>query len=544
MRVTCHSLLAAIRTIGAGGLCALALVLTAPLAARATILFDSVSVSPTSFRLDPQRKAVGLKLVIDGLRLPRLWRDGKRTASVEIVRTGPRSTDVAIALSPDGTGLTLPADRLTTPSDGSPPRLLLTATGDGSAAMAEQMQSLQPARYLLATICTTLADRANLAAMIAAIPESERPPLDMTFQTVLEQLATNCRDTLAEAGTHSDGFISREDAFARIGTGADGLITAEAADLQSWRGNATGPDMSGSIVTFRKVAVLPGDLTLAPILFPEASLLWDGQIGDINSQRTALFGRQSQYSGTTAGLFDGADRISVDLTAATPRPAAFDTAVAGASRESLLLVEHALSNLRLLRVLALETGAPGGITRRGTLTDEGSDHWYMAAFAADITPALEAVRAELFARAFADKSKASELQTALKAWGFYSGQLDGQAGPMTRAAFAAFEGMVSGTANGTPSPREAAALRVPPSPALLIPPLRPATVGDWLTPDPPAEDATSARQQARAEADALLASIAEVEAEIAALEQKTSPRIASVERALEACFCQGGRACP
>lgn len=534
----------ALRLVAAATLLFLYFMFGIDLRAHATILFDSASVSEVSYELDAGKEAVGLTLLVDGVRLPGRWSDGKTSVSFDIIKIGSTNLGVAIAISTNVIGQALPAGRKVTPAVVSESRIILSAIDGDTRTVKDQIRGLEDIYPLLATICATLDDRASIAAMIASVRVDVRQLLDKTFEGSMVELASNCRQALKATGVHSDGFISRRDVSNRVAVSFDGLLSTDRIIFANWQGNLRGSDMSGAVVTLRGLEILEPGLSFSSLSIVERSLLWDGKIWDFRSQRTAFFGRISQYPGAATGLFDAADELTADLTVASPKPGALQTAISKSSRESLLLVEHVLVNLRLLRILALEEGPDNKIFVRSRLSETATEYWYQAAFAVDASESLEAVRSELFRRSFERSADAVSLQNALKSWGFYLGEVDGKAGPRTRAALSEFERIVSGAANGALSPREIVALKIAPTSVVQDAAVIPGSIADWLKPAALQSRVFAEKKRVASEVAGLKSQIAEVAKEITELERGFRLRILGLERELEACICQYGRACP
>lgn len=527
-------------------LLALALCLVAP-EAKAAMLFDDASVSSTRFAMAGGRVVSGMKVSLSGLRLPGASSAPARSLAFEVVKLSTNA-EVAFALSASETGLTFNAGQLAPLPDGETPRSLFTTKDVTDGSLAAKVQALDPhGRAVLATICTTMADPATISAALAHLSQVDRPAPESLFQLAVVSLATECRSELAKAGTISGGFIQRAKLPTRLLNSADGLLSAESVTIDNWMGNPTDARMTGSIFTLHEVEVIGLDMQKAPKSFAATSLLWDGHLDVPSRRRIALYGRVSQYSGTSSGLFDSEDDLSINLYPKTEPTKGLDAAVAESSRESLVLVEHIFSNLPLLQAAALETTSLSGISITSALPAEAAAYWSAVRFGDDASAVLDMVQAELFRRAYPDEKAVLALQDSLTKWRLYDGAVDGKTGPKTRSAFAAFERMVSGSANGAPSELEIAALPLwsdgpPPTPPALT-----GSLADALTSDQPADGTVGAAVKLRdleREAEGILSEIAGLEAELATVDSESSAKIRAVETKLADCYCQGGRLCP
>lgn len=524
----------------------LALCFAAP-AAKAAMLFDDVSVTSTRFALAEGSMATGIKLTLNGLHLPGEPSAPARSLAFEVVKIGTDAENVAIALTAE-TGIALDAAQLADLPKSEATRQLVTLKQVTAGTLSATIQRLDPpGRAVLATICASMADPTTVAAALGHLAQTDQPSPKDLFQTAVQSLATGCRASLAKAGITSGGFIRRDRLPARLLNSADGLLSAGSVTIDNWMGNASDARMTGSILTLREVDVIGPDLQNAPKKRAATSLLWDGQIDVATQRRIALYGRVSQYPGAVSGLFDAADDLTIDIKPKAPVPDGLDAAIADSSRESLVLVEHVLSNLPLIEAAALEARSPSKIDISGALPAEAAAYASVASFGDDVSAVLDKVRAALFKRAYPDEKAVLALQDKLTKWQLYDGAVDGKTGPKTRAAFAAFERIVSGSANGTPSDMESAALPLwsagpPPAP----PPLA-GSLADALMPEEarsvPAEVAAKL-QTLEDEAATIRSDLASAEADLAAIEADSSPRIRALETLLADCYCQGGRLCP
>jgi hypothetical protein len=536
------------RPLGLRGLAVLALALSLyALQAKAAMLFDDVRVTSTRFDMPDGSLVTGIELSLTGLRLPgdpAAPARTLRTLAFEVVKTGTNAEDVAIALSASGTGMS----QLTNSANSEASRLLITAKDATDGGLATKIKKLHPqGRAVLATICTTMADPANVSAVLDQLAQADRPAPQGLFQSAVLSLATKCRFDLAKAGVISGGFISRDKLPARLLHSADGALSAESIAINNWMGNPTDRRMTGSIVTLRAVEVTELDLRKAPKTFAATSLLWDGHIDVPSRRRIALFGRVSQYPGAESGLFDAADDLSINLYPTTQPTKGLDKAIAESSRESLVLVQHVLSNLPLLQAAALETTSLTDIDITGALPVEAAAYWSVVRFGDDASAVLDMVEADLFRRAYPDEKSVLALQESLTKWRLYDGAVDGKTGPNTRSAFAAFERMVSGAANGTPSDVEIAALPLWSDSPPQIPPALTGSLADALTPetsDVGTAEAMASLRDLEIEANAIQSEIAALEAEIAEVETEKTSKINNLEILLTDCYCQGGRLCP
>ena len=511
-----------------GFVLAFCVLLSATVGARpgsAAILFDTVSVLPMHRLMPTNQMAAGLELRLDGVILPSDTNGPPRQLRIEILRLTRLSKDAAISLSEGEL------------------QVLLSSDMNQDGAIGSLMEALDPAnRAVVATVCTTLADPANVAAIIRPFAANGQFLVDSTFQIALASLAAECQSSLAEMGTASAGFIHRAGAMARLEQGADALVSLASIDLRNWVGNSTGADMSGTIVTARRLSAATGDPAANFAEVDTASLLWDGRPGGQEVSRVAIYGRVSQYKGSGPGLLDAEDQIDIELKPGGTIPDALGEALAGSSTASLLIADHLLSNLQLLRVLALERTQISGIDVQWSQTDDLKAFWYLSTFALDPAPVTAAVRMELFRRSFSDDVDVAKLQTSLKALGLYDAEVDGKTGPMTRDAFATLERLASGAANGVVSPVEAIALGLKTTGFSPLPRPLPASLADVLT----AKSGVSQEDSSRVTADTriLQERIAALESELVAMRAGARPRIEMLEARLEECYCQDGRGCP
>lgn len=525
----------------------LALCFCAP-QAEAAMLFDEVLVTSTRFAVAEGSVATGIKLSLSGLHLPGDPSGPARTLAFEVVKIGTGTENVTIALSGSDTGLTLDEGQLAALPEGEAPRLLIAAKDATDGSLSAKVQALDPqGQAVLATICTSLADPGTVATALGHLAQADRPAPEGLFQTAVLSLASECRSELAKAGTISGGFVVRNKLPTRLLHSADGILSAESVTIDNWMGNPTDARMTGSIFTLREVKVIGLDMRKAPKSFAATSLLWDGHIDVPSRRRIALYGRVSQYTGASSGLFDSEDDLSINLYPKTEPTKGLDAAIAESSRESLVLVEHVLSNLPLLQTAALETASLSGISITSALPAEAATYWSAARFGDDASAVLDMVQAELFRRAYPDEKAVLALQESLTKWQLYDGAVDGKTGPKTRFAFAAFERMVSGTANGAPSELEIAALPLWSDGPPPMPPALTGSLADALRSDQPADGMVGAAVKLRdleREAEGILSEIAGLEAELATVDLETGAKIRVVETALTDCYCQGGRLCP
>lgn len=538
------------RPFGLRGLAVLALSLCAP-EAKAAMLFDDASVSSTRFAIRfamaEGRVVSGIKLSLSGLRLPGDPYASARSLAFEVVKLSTNA-NVAFALSASETGLTFNAGQLAALPDGETPRALFTTKDMTDGNLAAKVQALDPqGRAVLATICTTMADPANISAALAQLPQADRPAPESLFQLAVLSLATECRSALAKAGTTSGGFIQRAKLPARLLNSADGLLSAESITIQNRTDNFVEPSRTGGSVSLYAVQVLGVDLRTTPKTFTATRFLWDGDIKDPAQRRISFYGRVSQFPGAISGMFDAADDMMIDISPKVSPPIGLDAAIADSSRESLILVEHVLSNLPFMQAAALETNSPAEIDIAGTLPAKAAAYASVATFGDDASAVLDMVEAELFRRAYPDEKSVLALQESLTKWRLYDGAVDGKTGPNTRSAFAAFERMVSGAANGTPSDVEIAALPLWSDSPPQIPPALTGSLADALTPetsDVGTAEAMASLRDLEIEANAIQSEIAALEAEIAEVETEKTSKINTLEILLTDCYCQGGRLCP
>jgi hypothetical protein len=527
----------------------LALIFAAP-QARAAMLFDGASVTSTRFALAEGSIATGIKLTLNGLHLPGEPYAQSRSLAFEVFKIGMDAENVAIAVSGSDRGLPLHAAQLVTFPDGEAPRFLITSKDATGGSLAAKVQALDPqGQAVLATICVSLTDPTTVAAALGHLAKTDRPAPEGLFQTAVLSLAAECRSALAKTGTTSGGFINRDKLPTRLLNSADGLLSAESIAFENYNymAETSGNRYSGSMPTFRVVEVIGPNSRLPPKTFAVTSLPWAGNLYEPFERRIGLYGRVAQYPNAVSGLFDASDDLAIDLWYNEQPPQELDAAIADSSRESLILVDHVLSNLPVLRATALETSTAAGISIDSVLSSEAAAYWSIATFGDDVSAVLDKVHEELFRRSYPDENAVRALQESLTKWQLYDGAVDGKTGPKTRSAFADFERMVSGAANGTPSELELAALPLwsegpPPAPPALA-----GSLADALTQDQPADGTAGAAVKLRdmeREADGILSEIADLEAELAAVDSETTAKIHAVETLLSDCYCQGGRLCP
>lgn len=512
--------------------------------AEAAMLIDDVAVSPSKFSLRENATAKGLTVSVSGVRMPFNPANPLRSVAFEIVQINNDPVNVAIAFTEAETGVFLKETALTSLPGNQTPRMLLGTSDVKNGSLATKLQTLnEPGRAVVATICSSLMDPIDYTTVAAAIPESERPQAGPAFAKALQSLAGECRSALAQMGTVSAGFVARSKISDRLLKGADGLVSAKVIGLDNWVGNGSDQLMSGTIASLQMVEVLTES---EPIRLTQTGLLWDGHLASADQRRLALYGRVSQYRGAPRGLLDSADNLAVDLKPRAPLPRGFDAVIEASSRESLLLVEHMLSNLPVLRAASTEAISATGLVVRHRFSPHAAVYWSAAVFGDDVSGASAAVSSELFRRAFPDQDKVSKLQTSLKNWGFYEGDVDGQAGPMTVNAFRAFERMVSGASNGFPSDIEARVLAMTPTQDIRLHAAQAGSLAKMLVPEM-ALDATAEQQEAlsklEAESQALEAEIAALEVELEGIDAGTADRIRMRDALLADCYCQGGRLC-
>lgn len=512
--------------------------------AEAAILIDDVAVSPSQFSLRENATAKGLTISVSGVRMPFNPANPLRSVAFEIVQINNDPVNVAIALTEAQTGVFLKETGVTPLPGKQTPRMLLGTTDVKNGSLATKLQTLnEPGRAVVATICSSLMDPIDYAAVAGAIPAAERPQTGPAFAKAVQSLAGECRGALARMGTVSAGFVARSKISDRLLKGADGLVSAKVIGLDNWVGNASDKLMSGTIASLQMVEV---SMESEPVRITQTGLLWDGHLASADQRRLALYGRVSQYRGAPRGLLDSADNLAVDLKPRAPLPRGFDAVIKASSPESLLLVEHMLSNLPVLRAASVEATSATGLIVRHRFSPHAGVYWSAAVFGDDVSAAIGAVSSELFRRAFPDQDKVSKLQTSLKNWGFYEGDVDGQAGPMTINAFRAFERMVSGASNGFPSDVEARVLAMKPTRDMPPHVAQAGSLAKMLVPEM-AGEATAEQQEAlsklEAESKALEAEIAALGVELAGIDVGIADRIRMRDALLADCYCQGGRLC-
>lgn len=515
--------------------------------AEAAILYDDAAVSPSGFLLGENGVAKGLTISVAGVRLPFNPANPLRSVAFEIVQINSDPLNVAIALTEAGTGMFLKETVLTPLPGNQTPRMLLGTIDVKNGLLATKLRTLNdPGRAVVATICSSLTDPIDFEAAAVSVPEANRPKQWVEFAKAVRSLAGECRGALANLGTVSAGFVSRAKVSERLLKGADGLVSAKVMGLDNWVGNASDKLMSGTIASLQMIEVAGAVTGSEPVRIDRKGLLWDGHLASAEQRRLALYGRVSQYPGAPGGLFDSADSLALDLRPRAPLPRGVEAAIKASSRESLLLVDHMLTNLPILRAVSAEATSATGLIVRHRFSSHAAVYWSVAVFGDDASGAIKAVSSELFRRAFPDQDKVSKLQAGLKAWGFYEGDVDGQAGPMTVKAFQEFEQMISGASNSSPSGVESRVLAMTPTGNLPPPTARAGSLAEILVPQT-GSNVTAEQQQSlgklEAESQAMEVEIAALSVELERIDAGTNDRIRARDALLADCYCQGGRLC-
>jgi hypothetical protein len=515
--------------------------------AEAAILYDAAAVSPSRFLLGENGVAKGLTISVAGVRLPFNPDNPLRSVAFEIVQINSDPLNVAIALTEVGTGMFLKETVLTPLPGNQTPRMLLGTIDVKNGLLATKLRTLNdPGRAVVATICSSLTDPIDFEAAAIVVPAADRPKQGAAFAKAVRALASECQSALANLGTVSAGFVSRAKVSERLLKGADGLVSAKVMGLNNWVGNASDKLMSGTIASLLTIEVAGATTGSEPVRIDRKGLLWDGHLASAEQRRLALYGRVSQYPGAPGGLFDNADGLALDLRTRAPLPRGFDAAIKATSRESLLLLEHLLTNLAVLRAVSAEATNATGLTVNNRFSPRAAVYWSAAVFGDDASGAIKAVSSELFRRAFPDQDKVSKLQAGLKAWGFYEGDIDGQAGLMTIKAFQEFERMISGASNSSPSGVESQVLAMTPTGNLPLPTAQAGSLAEMLVPQT-GRNASAEQQQSlhniEAESQAMEVEIAALALELERIDAGTADRIRARDALLADCYCQGGRLC-
>lgn len=515
-------------------------------------LFDDAAVSFSRFKIAESGFSESTILVtIGGVRIGPVPGE-LRTIDFEIVPPTTGHQTVALAFTEAGTGISVDNKYLPTVPGGGIRRMLLTTNDAKSGELSPKILSLDSkSKSIVAPVCTTLADPANVEAITLKHPDHQWSVPNDTLRSLIVSLATECQNIFKKAGVFSDGFVSRARLSKRLRESADGLVTSRIMEIDNWVGttsvgNSAPNGLSGAIVVFRGVEISGSKIPDEGVKFGARSILWDGKLSNGSMRRIALYGRVSQYPGAPSGLLDGADQIAIDLTPGKSYPYSLVETVSQSSFAGLLLLEHALSNLRVMRAASIEGNAAEALLIKRRFSDNSAAYWSAAATSDDVSDALEVVWKNIFQRSFQSEEQVRDLQSKLKNWGLYLEEIDGKVGAATITAFKLFEVMISGASNGALSAMERVALSTTPDSSALISAVRVGSLGDYFMLDNLVENASGHNFNLLN----LENHVAALQDEIFGLEAKVNDAEAKKEDAKLAlssirfdCRCEGGRLC-